>query len=102
MHGTLEIWKIVLGELLAGPLYNSFSWAGIFSYMYLVGFHEAELALSPFPYGLSQVWGPSQNLTLTLNEPPKVTLTLPPILTLTPTKPKPKMHNPPKSLGPLP
>lgn len=37
--------------------------------------------------------GPNQNLTL--NEPIKLTLTLPPILilNLNPTKPKPKIHS---------
>ena len=50
--------------------------------------------------GSSWVPSPSQNLTLTLNGPPKLTLT--PIFNLTPTKPKAKMHDPQKSLGPLP
>ena len=60
--------------------------------------------LSRWKKGPSCVPGPSQNPTLTLNEPPKLTLTLLPILTLTPTKPQ--MHYPPppkkkkKKLGP--
>ena len=45
--------------------------------------------------------GPSQNLTLTLNEPKKLTLTLPPVLIITLTLilaySKPKIHHPQKN-----
>ena len=46
---------------------------------------------------MAKVTGPNQNLTLTLNEPPVLTLTL----NLTPTKPKCKIPNLPKMLGPI-
>ena len=59
---------------------------------------------TPWILGSSWVLGPSQNLTLTLNEPKKLTLTIPPILTLTLilnlTKPKFIIHDQPKKLGP--
>ena len=57
--------------------------------------------------GLSRVSRPSQNLTLTLNEPKKLTLTLPNSNSIPDSKPKPKIYYLPKNpepytqLGPI-